>query len=184
MANMQHTCGTRSENTSTLLASLSVALFAFGFGLLTSSATEAPRLSSGWRLVRSANPTGGPDAISVAHTADLSRSDLDFAGLMLRCGTASADVAIIALTPFPPKAKPSVKIGANGADSQFVAQVVPPGAELLLPQEATALAYGPWQHAHELSVTVTSPEQSFAGIIQIDGLAEALTTLTANCASH
>jgi hypothetical protein len=103
---------------------------------------------------------------------------------MLRCGAESAEVAIIALTPFPPKAKPSVRIGADGEDSQFVAQVLPPGAELLLPQRATALAYGPWQHARELSVTVTSPEQSFAGIIQIDGLAEALTTLTANCASH
>ena len=93
-------------------------------------------------------------------------------------------MAIIAFTPFTPKAKPSVSIGANGEDSRFVAQVVPPGAELLLPHEAAALPYGPWQHVHELSVTVTSPEQSFAGIIQIDGLSEALTTLTANCAPH
>jgi hypothetical protein len=167
-----------------LLASLGVVLFAFGLGLLTASAGEAPIRSDGWRLVRTANPAGGPDAISVAHTADIGRSDLDFAGLMLRCGGGAAEVAIIALTPFPPKAKPSVRIGADGQDSRFVAQVVPPGAELLLPHEATALAYGPWQRAHELSVTVTSPEQSFAGIIQIDGLSEALTTLTANCALH
>jgi hypothetical protein len=182
VANMQHRCGPHLDNT--LLASLGVVLVAFGLGLLTSSAAETPVRSNGWRLVRTANPAGGPDAISVAHTADIGRSDFDFAGLMLRCGGESAEVAIIALTPFPPKAKPSVRIGADGEDSQFVAQVVPPGAELLLPPEATALAYGPWRHVHELSVTVTSPEQSFAGIIQIDGLSEALTTLTANCAPH
>jgi hypothetical protein len=177
---MQHNCG----RTGISLTLLGVALFAFELGVLTSSAAEAPIRSNGWRLVRSANPAGGPDAISVAHTADVSRSDLDFVGLMLSCGEESAEVAIIALTPFPPKAKPSVSIGANGEDSRFVAQVVPPGAELLLPQKATALAYGPWQHVRELSVTVTSPEQSFAGIIQIDGLSEALATLTANCAPH
>jgi hypothetical protein len=182
VANMQHNCGPHLDNTR--LASLGAVLFVFWLGLLTSSAAEAPIRSNSWRLVRSANPTGGPDAVSVARTADISRSDLDFVGLMLRCSGESAEVAIIALTPFPPKAKPSVHIGANGEDSQFVAQVVPPGAELLLPLEATALAYGPWQRVHELSVTVTSPEQSFAGIIQIDGLSEALTTLRTNCAPH
>ncbi len=103
---------------------------------------------------------------------------------MLRCGEQGPDVAIIALTPFPPRAKPNVSISAKGKNWQFVAQVVPPGAELLLPQAATTLAYGPWQHAHELSITVTSPEQSFGGLVQIDGLAEALTALTANCAPH
>jgi hypothetical protein len=177
---MQHNCGRSGIG----FALLGVAFVAFGLGLLASSAAEAPIAGNGWRLLRSANPAGGPDAISVAHTADVGRSDLEFVGLMLRCGAESAEVAIIALTPFPPKAKPSVSIGANGEDSQFVAQVVPPGAELLLPHEATALAYGPWQRAHELSVTVTSPEQSFAGIIQIDGLSGALTALTANCAPH
>jgi hypothetical protein len=172
------------DNRSALFRSLGAALLGLGIGLCTSSATEAPKLANGWRLVRSANPSGGPDAISVDHTADVNRSDLDFAGLMLRCGEQAPEVAIIALTPFPPRAKPNVSIRANGEDWRFVAQVVPPGAELLLPQEATTLAYGAWQHAHELSVTVTSPEQSFAGIVQIDGLAQALTVLMANCAPH
>ena len=178
VANMQHTCG-RYGISFTLLR---VTLFAIGLGLSASLAAETPGLSNGWRLLRSANPSGGPDAVSVDHTADVSRSDLDFAGLMLRCGAQSAEVAIVALTPFPPQAKPTVSISANGEHSQFVAQVVPPGAQLLLPQEAAALAVGPWQHAHELVVTVTSPEQSFAGVVQIDGLSEALATLTANCA--
>jgi hypothetical protein len=180
---MQHRRGLLRKNKSAVLSSLGTALLALAF-LSWASATEAPNLTNGWRLVRSADPSGGPDAISVDHTADVSRSDLDFAGLMLRCGAQAPEVAIIALTPFTPRAKPNVTISANGKDWRFVAQVVPPGAELLLPQEATTLAYGPWQHAHELSITVTSPEQSFAGLVPIDGLPEALTALTANCAPH
>lgn len=177
---MQHPCGPSGIS----FALLGVALCLIGFGCLTSSADETPKLDNAWRLLRSANPSGGADAISVGHTADVSRSDLDFAGLMLRCHAQSAEVAIVALTPFPPKATPSVSVAANDEHWQFIAQIVPPGAELLLPQEATALAYGPWQHAHELSVKVTSPEQSFAGVVQIDGLSEALNTLTTNCAPH
>ena len=172
------------NNRAGILASLGLAFIALALGLVPSRADESPRLSNGWRLVRSADPSGGPDALAIDHTADITRSDLDFAGLMLRCGSHSPEVAIIALTPFPPKAKPGVSIAAKGEHWEFVAQVVPPGAELLLPQEATALAFGSWQHAHELSVTVTSPEQSFAGIVQIDGLSEALTTLAASCAPH
>jgi hypothetical protein len=178
VANMQHTCGPFGIS----FALLGVTLSVISLGLLTSSEAETPPLGNGWRLLRSANPSGGPDAISVDHTADVSRSDLDFAGLMLRCGTQSAEVAIVALTPFPPKAKPGVSVSANGEHSQFVAQVVPPGAQLLLPQEATTLAFGPWQRAHELAVTVTPPEQSFAGVVPIDGLSEALAALMANCA--
>lgn len=184
MANMQHCCGPHLNNRAAILASLGLALIALAVGLLPSRAGESPTLSNGWRFVRSADPSRGPDALAVDHTADITRSDLDFAGLMLRCGSHSPEVAIIALTPFPPKAKPSVSIAANGEHWEFVAQVMPPGAELLLPQESTALAFGPWQRARELSVTVTSPEQSFAGIVQIDGLSEALAMLAASCGPH
>src|SRR5271168_4825245 len=39
-----------------------------------------PRETGEWRLVRSPDPRGGPDAVSIMHTADVSRSDPDFAG--------------------------------------------------------------------------------------------------------
>src|SRR5437870_12087111 len=45
----------------------------------------ASNLKGGWRLVRTHNPRGGEDAVSVMHTADPFRSDPDFAGLTLRC---------------------------------------------------------------------------------------------------
>jgi hypothetical protein len=146
------------------------------------SDTQYPKLSGGWYLLRSANPRGGPDAVSVSHTADGSRSDLDLAGLMLRCGDhGAAEVVVVAVTPLPPRARPDVFIHADGKQWQFSADVVPPGAELLLPADAAILAAGPWQLVHELEVQVRSPEQSFGGVVPIDGLSDALATLKANC---
>src|SRR5262245_14711786 len=37
-----------------------------------------------WRLVRTPDPRGGSEAVSIMQTADVSRSDIDFAGVMLR----------------------------------------------------------------------------------------------------
>jgi hypothetical protein len=151
---------------------------------------------SGWRLLQTANPQGGGPAVSMSHTADMGHSDLDLAGLMLRChetgdqgtgtDTASAhdktvEVAIIVVTPFPPRAQPAVTISAADKEWHFAARVVPPGAELVLPVEAAELAAGPWQSMRELAVKVSSQERSFSGVIPIDGLADALATLAANC---
>lgn len=144
--------------------------------------SDAPKLSGGWYLLRSVNPRGGPDAVSVSHTADIGRSDLDLAGLMLRCGDhGTAEFVVVAVTPFPPRARPEVFIHADGKRWQFSADVVPPGAELLLPADAAVLAHGPWQSAHELAIEVRSAEQSFRGVVPIDGLADALATLKTNC---
>ena len=122
--------------------------------------------------------------MSMIHTADITRSDPDLAGLMLRCGEHGAEVAIVVVTPFPPRARPEVTVSADendGKEGHFTATVVSPGAELLLPAEATGLVAGPWQLTHELVVKVSSPEQSFGGVVPIDGLAAALATLVANC---
>jgi len=119
--------------------------------------------------------------VSVAHTADTTRSDIDLAGLMLRCAQAGAEVLIVVVSPFPPRATPSITIRSNGNEWRFSARIVSPGAELLLPAEAIDLAVGPWKSAHELAVDVASPERSFGGVIPIDGIDVALTTLAANC---
>ena len=139
--------------------------------------------SGGWHFLRSANPHGGPEAISVSHTADITRSDIDLAGMMLKCGEHGPEVVIVVVTPFPPRARPEVTIAAAGKEWRFAPSIVPPGAQLLLPADATQLAAGPWQMAHELSVKVTSPEQSFAGVIPIDGLAGAFAELSVSCRS-
>jgi hypothetical protein len=118
------------------------------------------------------------------HTADTGRSDLDLAGLMLRCGEKDVDLVIVVVTPFPPRARPTVTISANGKEWQFDARVVSPGAELLLPMDAMSLVTGAWQSARELAVSVSSPERSFGGVIPIDGVANALSTLATKCPAH
>ena len=155
-----------------------------GFSLLIASAPAAEpqsSLSNGWRLLRTANPRGGPDAVSISHTADVTRSDLDLAGAMLRCSPTRIEFLIVTVTLFSPKVAPEVTISAGGREWRFAGHVVPPGAELLLPSEATSLASGAWQSAGEINVKVTSNEQSFAGVIPLVGLSEALPTLAANC---
>jgi hypothetical protein len=132
--------------------------------LLAAESTTA--IAGGWRLLRAPNPQGGPDAISVSHTADVTRSDLDLAGIMLEAG-------IMAPT--------SSSLCASGQVWRFAASIVPPGGQLLLPPEAVRPATGPWQTAHELSVKVTSQKQSLGGVIPIDDLAAALTELSVKC---
>jgi hypothetical protein len=145
-------------------------------------AAETPgALPGGWRLLRAPNPQGGPEAISVSHTADVTRSDLDLAGIMLKCSDHGPEIVIVVVTPFPPREQPQVTIAASGQEWRFAASIVPPGAQLLLPPEAVRLATGPWQTAHELSVKITSPGQSFGGVVPVDGLAAAFAELSVKC---
>jgi hypothetical protein len=157
------------------------AILVTAVGVLIVAASADAAQTGAWHLLRTANPHGGADAVSMSHTADVTRSDPDLAGLMLRCGEIGAGVVIVVISAFPPRAQPSVTIGPEGKEWRFETHVLPPGAELLLPAQATALAMAPWQSAHELTVKISSPEQSFGGVIAIDGLGTALATLTANC---
>jgi hypothetical protein len=157
------------------------AILATAVGVLIAAASADAAQTGAWHLLRTANPRGGADAVSISYTADVTRSDPDLAGLMLRCGEIGPEVVIVVISAFPYRAQPSLTIGADGKEWRFETRVVPPGAELLLPAQATALAVGSWQSAHELTVKISSPEQSFGGVIAIDGLGTALATLTANC---
>ncbi len=141
--------------------------------------------AGGWRLARTENPHGGRDAISVMHTPDPGRSDFNLAGLMLRCAEKSEEwpeVLVVVITPFPPRSRPEVTIVARDQEWHFVATVVPPGAELLLPHEAAALAAGPWPSAPDLSIRITVGQQSMGGVIPADGMDSALHTLAGSCA--
>jgi hypothetical protein len=133
----------------------------------------------GWRLVRTPNPTGGKDAVSVMHTADPLRSDQDLAGLIIRCGGAGNEVLIALISPFPPRARPHVVLGISPL--RVEANVIPPGAAILLPGEASALASGPWQSLDELPVQITEDGTAIRGVIPLKGLPAALQALRANC---
>ena len=141
-------------------------------------------LVSGWRLVRSHNPNGGADAISIMHAADMSASDLDLAGLMIRCGETSTEVAIILLPALPFSARPHVTLGDPGNQTQFEARVAPPGTVVLLPKDATTLVSGPWQTLDDLFIRIDDGQSTIRGVVKLAGLQAAFNKLQASCARH
>ena len=129
-----------------------------------------PSVAGTWRLVRTPNPAGGADAISIMQIADPSRSDLDLAGLMVRCGEATTEVLIMLVRPFPPKSHREVTIVSGSQPVEFTATAAPPGLMLLLPPQANALADGPWQDASELTIEVADEHAPIHGVVPLPGL--------------
>jgi hypothetical protein len=137
-----------------------------------------------WRLVRTPDSGGGRDAVSITRTADVAKSDLEFAGLMLRCGEKSVEILIVLVKAFPPRANLKVKLVAGASTAELTASVVPPDVLLLLPSDAIALATGAWQGATELSVTVVDQRGAIRGVIPLAGLGHALASLRSACATQ
>lgn len=170
------------------------ATWAIAAALFASAAFADPPEAGEWHVLRTTIPSGGLE-VAESHTADTARSDLDLAGLLLRClsqnlenadqrlqpSPTSPAVIVASVTLVPPHAEPQVTVTSAGKQWHFAARVLPPGAELLLPPEAADLARTAWQSSHELTVAVSTPERSFSGVIPIDGLAAALATVAASC---
>jgi hypothetical protein len=155
------------------------------FGLTVAQAgTPNGTSDDAWRLVRTPDPAGGRDAVSITRTADVAKSDLEFAGLMLRCGERSAEILIVLVRALPPRAHPKVKLIAGASTAELTASVVPPDVLLLLPSDATALATGAWQGATELSVSVEDQQGEIRGVIPLVGLGHALALLRSACATQ
>jgi hypothetical protein len=148
------------------------------------SAVPAPPSAGTWRLVRTPNPRGGPDAVSVMQTADAARSDIDLVGLTLRCSDTGFDVLVVLLKPFPPRTHPKVELTTGSATVQLEATVIPPGAAILLPAEAATMAKGSWQSSLELAIEVKDDGNRTRGAISLVGLGPALSLLTSNCPSR
>jgi hypothetical protein len=138
-------------------------------------------LEGGWHFVRTRSPSGGADAISIMHTADTSRSDLDLAGLMIRCGGNGAEIVVILLRSFPVRARPLVVFGRPGKQSQFEATVAPPGTALLISRDATSLVDGPWRPLNDLFIRIEDGKFTIRGVVAIAGLQSAFKLLIASC---
>jgi hypothetical protein len=149
--------------------------------LVGDAAHPGQGLEGGWRLLRTPNPRGGRDAVSIVQIADFTRSDLDLAGLMFRCGESAVEALLVVITPFPPTAHPTVTIDVDDKTMHYDAKVVPPGALLLLPPSAAILAAGPWQQAKELAVTIGDGQHVIHGTVPLTGLGAALIVLQSNC---
>jgi hypothetical protein len=138
-----------------------------------------------WHLVRTRNPAGGGDMVAIMRTANVSRSDIDFAGLMFRCGDVGPEMLIVLVRPLPIRSHPKVVIdGANGR-VPFIANVLSPGLLVLLPPEATGFAAGLGQTQPYIKIAVDNRDEkvSINGVVALDGLAAATIELQANCSA-
>lgn len=138
-------------------------------------------LNDSWRMIRTPRPAGGRDVVSIMKSADISESDPDFAGLMLRCNDTSTEVLIVLLRPLLPHEQPSVVVKGESARAQFTANVLPPGALVLLPPEAVELTTEPWQATSKLAITIEHEHGSIHGVVGLTGVAQALQVLRSNC---
>jgi hypothetical protein len=142
---------------------------------------SSSELAGGWHFVHTPNPNGGADAISIMHTADTSRSDLDLAGLMIRCRESGTEVAIVLLRAFPFRARPHVVFGNAGNETRFEATIAPPGTAILLPGDATTLVNGAWQAQKDLFIRVNDDQTTIRGFVALAGLQAAFKVLVASC---
>src|SRR5258708_24046854 len=102
--------------------------------------SQSTQLEGGWRLVKSRNPDGGADAISVMHVADNAKSDGGLAGLSLRCGRNGIELVLIVLEPLSRSTRPAVVLMTEGKRAEFEAYVIQGGEALLLPADVSKLA--------------------------------------------
>jgi hypothetical protein len=126
--------------------------------------------------------------VSIMQTADTSRSDFDLAGMTLRCQNGEVEVLIVLIGALSLRLHPKVVISAAGNAAEFIATVAPPGASLLLPPSASALASGPWASVAELAIRIEVEQNNgtarlISGFIPVAGLREALPSLLASCPS-
>ena len=142
---------------------------------------QAPATAS-WQLARTANPSGGPDSISITKIINPTPSEQDVTGLMLRCAEgATTNVLIVLAAPLPPRSHPKVTVVTRATTSEFIASVVPPGALILLPEKASALLETTWQSVPELTLSITESKHSLQGVVPLDDIGAAMQTLQSNC---
>jgi hypothetical protein len=142
---------------------------------------NSARTPPSWRLVRSAGTNAEPGASAILHTMDFERSDPRLAGLMLQCRRQGIEIIIVVVEPFPPHARPQITLRTPGQESRFVGTIIPTGAGIRLPSDATRLAAGPWQSARELEIKVADGASVIDGVVSLSGLSEALSSLDADC---
>ncbi|WP_051389893.1 hypothetical protein [Bradyrhizobium sp. Ec3.3] len=138
--------------------------------------------SSVWKFTRTQGTKDGESFAAIMKTADTTQSDLDFAGLIVRCAPkGKIDVLIALIRPFPPRSRPEVTIAAGGSSLTFEASMAGAGTAVLLPDEVSAFAAGKWQTTPSLAIRVKENDSEIKGVIALGGLREAYASLVANC---
>ena len=143
-------------------------------------AAASSQLVGGWHFVRTRDPHGAGEAVSIMHTADTSRSGPDLAGLTIRCAKGDTEILIVLMQSFPLRAKPTVVIGQANQESRFKATVAAPGTAILLPRDAASLVRS-WYAQNALFVRVAEDQDTIQGVVPLEGLETAFKVLVANC---
>src|SRR5262245_39076503 len=91
-----------------------IASLALLVGLSPIQKSKAQSEMGSWRFVRLPSTPDTTSAVAIMHAPELSSSDLNFAGLMLRCSKNNLQVMIALVEPFPPRSQTQVTI-ASGA---------------------------------------------------------------------
>ena len=145
--------------------------------------TSSSPIAGKWHLVRTPDPRSGREReniISIMTTAELAGSDIDFAGLDLRCADSGFEVLIFLLSPLRPQERPDITI--NG--QKLSGSVVSPGTAIQLPKEASDLAREQWRSLPGLSVQIENGGAKIHGVISLEGFPTALQTLIETCAKR
>lgn len=153
------------------------------FARRVQATSQTSQLPGGWKLVKTPDPRGGPQAVSVLHTADTGNSDANFAGLTFRCNQTGIETLLILVQPLARGSQYGVRIKSGSVEAQLEAKALQAGEVLLLPPSATAQANGPWQTAPELLVDIAAPSP-IHGAVPLNGLSGALSLLSQSCPAH
>lgn len=148
-------------------------------GSPATAAEDAESIGS-WRLVRS-SAADGVESAAILHTAEFERSSSRLAGLMFRCARQDIEAIIVVVEPFPPRAHPQITLITRGQEANFVGTIIPTGAGIRLPDDATRLLTGRWHIESELEIKVADGDATFGGAITLLGLPKALQSLSAEC---
>jgi hypothetical protein len=137
---------------------------------------------SAWKFTRTQGTKDGETYAAILKTADTAQSDLDFAGLIVRCAPkGKIDVLVALIRPFPPRSHPQVTIASAGASQTFEASVTAAGVAVVLPDEVAAFAAGKWQSTPALTITVKENDSQIKGVVELNGLRDAYNSLLIGC---
>jgi hypothetical protein len=107
------------------------------------------------------------------HAAGALQSDIDPAGLMVRCGSQDLEVLVVLVRPLPRALiHPTVRIGAPGEVISLTATVVPPGGGRSA-SEAGRIACETWQFAAQLVIEVGDDQNLIRGTVATGQLGSA-----------
>jgi len=149
------------------------------FGIGGSNAVRSAKIPAGWKIIHPRRADRERRSAAIIRAPDVLRSDLDFAGFMLRCGT-PVEAVVVVVAPFPPGTRPKVRLQGGAFSSTLSGTVISGGAGVLLPAEGR-LADNLLRAGPVLDLEVETDTKIIKGSVNLTGLGEALKQLDVAC---